>query len=83
MKSNGKIDTLIILETKTDENFPVCQFEVDGFNTLFPVDRDQEGGAIMLCLREHLPGKICRLIEEMRVVFNCVLKLPVSIIKLF
>ena len=60
----------MIPETKTDENVPVCQFKVDGLNTTFPVDRDQEGGAIMLCLREDLPAEICRLIEVTRVVLT-------------
>ena len=48
----------MISETKIDESFPVCQFEIDGFNTPFRVDKDQKGGGIMLYVREYLKAKL-------------------------
>ena len=56
VKGNG--DILMISEIKIDESFPVCQFEIDGFNIPFRVDRDQKGGGIMLYFREDLPAKL-------------------------
>ena len=37
----GNIDILMISQTKIDESFLAWQFEIDGFNTPFRVDRDQ------------------------------------------
>ena len=54
----GNVDILMISETKIDESFPVCQFEIDGFNIPFRVDRDQKSGGIMLYFREDLPAKL-------------------------
>ena len=54
----GNVDILMISETKIDESFPVCQFEIDGFNTPFRVDKDQKGGGIMLYVREYLKAKL-------------------------
>ena len=56
VKGNG--DIFMISETKTDESFPVCQFEIDWFSTPFRVDRDQKVGGIMLYFREDLPEKL-------------------------
>ena len=48
----------MISETKIDESFPVCQFEIDGLNIPFRVDRDQKGGGIMLYFKEDLTAKL-------------------------
>ena len=54
----GNIYILMISQTKIDESFLACQFEIDGFHTPFRVDRDQKGGSIMLYFREDLPAKL-------------------------
>ena len=48
----------MISETKIDEIFLVCQFEIYRFNTSFRVDRNQKGGGMMLYFREDLPAKL-------------------------
>ena len=48
----------MISETKIDASFPVCRFEIDGFNTPFRVDREQKSGGMMLYFREDLPVKL-------------------------
>ena len=63
----GNVDILIISETKNWSKFPVCQFDIDGFNTPFRVDRDQKGGGIMLYFREDLTAKLLS-IDRTRVV---------------
>ena len=48
----------MISETKIDEIFLVCQFEIYRFNTSFRADRNQKGGGMMLYFREDLPAKL-------------------------
>ena len=54
----GKVDILMISETKIDESFPLGQFKVNGFNAPFRLDRNINGGGIMLFVREDMPAKL-------------------------
>ena len=40
----GKIDVLMISETKIDESFPKGYFLIEGFSTPYRLDRDSKGG---------------------------------------
>ena len=42
------IDILMITETKLDDSFSVSQFGIDGFSTPFRLDRNKNGGGILL-----------------------------------
>ena len=42
----GKIDVLMISETKIDESFPQGNFLIDGFSSPYRLDRDSKGGGI-------------------------------------
>ena len=53
----GKVDLLLISETKIDDTFPSSQFQISGFSTPFRLDRTQNGGGIMLYVREAIPAK--------------------------
>ena len=44
----GNIDILMISETKLDESFPVGQFLIDGYSVPYRLDRDGNGGGILL-----------------------------------
>ena len=48
----------MILETKLDDSFPIEQFHVEGFGTSIRLDRNQNGGGIMLLSREGIPIKL-------------------------
>ena len=50
----GKVDILMISETKIDESFPLGQFKINDFNAPFRLDRNSNGGGIML----FVPGDI-------------------------
>ena len=52
------IDILMILETKVDDSFPDGQFFLDGFGTPFRLDRNRNGGGIMLFIRNDIPSKV-------------------------
>ena len=56
----GKIDVLIISETKIDESFPLSQFSMDGFCTPFRLDRNSEGGGILIYINNNIPCKQLR-----------------------
>ena len=62
MKSmiQGKADIFVVSETKIDESFPTCQFKIDGFSTPFRLDRNKEGGGIIVYVRSDIPCKILK-----------------------
>ena len=53
----GMVDVLVIVETKLDDTFPEGQFEIDGFKKPFRLDRNKNGGGIMIYVREDIPCK--------------------------
>ena len=53
----NKVDILLLSETKLDSFFPLNQFHIDGFTTPYRLDRNQNGGGIMLYIRQDIPSK--------------------------
>ena len=53
----GYIDILKISETKLDERFPIGQFLIDGYRVPFRLDRNENGGGILLYVRDDIPSK--------------------------
>ena len=54
----GNIDVLMVSETKIDDSFPVGNFVIDGFSTPYWLDRDSNGGGIMLYVREDISSNL-------------------------
>ena len=54
----GKVDILMISETKIDESFPLGQFKINGFNASFRIDGNSNGGGVMLFVREDILAKV-------------------------
>ena len=52
----GKVDILLISETKIDDSFPEGQFAIDGFSKPYRLDRNCDGGGLMLFIREDIPS---------------------------
>ena len=48
----------MISETKLDDNFPKGQLFIDGYHALFRYDRNGNGGAIFLYVREDIIAKV-------------------------
>ena len=48
----------MISEIKADDSFPDGQFFLDGFGTPFRLDRNRNGGDIMLFIRNEIPAKV-------------------------
>ena len=48
----------MISETKVDDSFPDGQVFLDGFGAPFRLNRNKNGGAIMLYIRNDIPAKV-------------------------
>ena len=55
---NKNIDVLLISETKIDSSFPSAQFHLEGYATPYRLDRNANGGGILLYIREDIPSKL-------------------------
>ena len=53
----NSLDVFIISETKLDETFPEGQFLMDGFTPPYRMDRNTNGGSIVLYVREDIPSR--------------------------
>ena len=47
-QNKGSIDVVLVSETKIDDSFPNGNFLIDGFNTRYKLDRNSNGGGVML-----------------------------------
>ena len=52
----GNIDAIMIAETKIDDNFPVGNFVIDGYSTLYRLDRNSSDDGILLYIKEVIPS---------------------------
>ena len=48
----------MVLEIKLDESFPQSQFKISGISRPFKLDRNSNGGGIMLFAREDIPVEL-------------------------
>ena len=55
------IDILIINESKLDDSFLSHQFFVDGYSSPLRLDRDSNGGGVIIYVREDIPCKELKL----------------------
>ena len=54
----GKIYILIISESEIDDSFPDSQFFLDEYSTRYGLDRNRDGGGIVLFVHDGIPAKI-------------------------
>ena len=54
----GKVDVLMISETKIDETFPSRQFCIEEFTPPYRLDQNCHGGGILVYIREDIPSKL-------------------------
>ena len=52
------LDILVVVETKIDESFPEQQFIIEGFSRPYRLDRNSQGGGVMIYIREDIPSKL-------------------------
>ena len=51
------LDALVIVETKIDNSYPEEQFKIEGFSKPYRLDRNAQGGGIIVYIRENIPSK--------------------------
>ena len=54
----NKIYILVLTETKLDETFPPFRFLIDGFSKPIRLDRNRNGGGILIFVRNDFPSKL-------------------------
>ena len=54
--ASQNLDILIIAETKIDTSFPTGQFAIEGFATPFRLDRNANGGGLLVYVRSDIPS---------------------------
>ena len=69
------IDILMISETKIDDAFPHSQFLIEGFSTTYRLDRDSNGGGILLYVREDISFQLNCNRKQTNRKFRCKAKL--------
>ena len=53
----SKLDILVLQETKIDCTYPTAQFLIEGFEQPFRLDRNKNGGGVIIYIKGNLPCK--------------------------
>ena len=73
---NDNIDILVLVETKLYDTFPESQFFINGFSKPYRIDRNRNGGGVMIYVRQDIPSKRLSInITFLLILSVCVLKL--------
>ena len=54
----GNIDVFVVSETKIDDSIPNGKLLIDEFSTPYRLDRNSNGGRLMLFVREDIPSNL-------------------------
>ena len=54
---DNNIEIFMVSETKIDDTFPSAQFTLEGYGTPFLLERDADGGGLLIFVREDIPCK--------------------------
>ena len=54
----GKVDILIVTETKLGSTFPTSQFMMHGYSEPYPSDRKRNGGRVLIYFQKDTPSKL-------------------------
>ena len=67
----GKVDIIVITESKLDHTFPDSSFRISGYNKPFRKDRNINGGGVLVFIRDDIPCKELQIIffNEFEVLF--------------
>ena len=52
------VDFLVVTDTKLDDTFLTSQFLVTGFSVPYRLDRNRNGGGIMIFIRDDIPSRV-------------------------
>ena len=57
---SGMFDILMITETKLDDTYPVSQLHIDGYSMPYGLDRNRNGGRVIIDARKNIPSTVLR-----------------------
>ena len=52
------MDILVVTESKIDNSFPAQQFDIQGYARPFRLDRNKEGGGVLIYIREDIGANV-------------------------
>ena len=52
------LDILVVCENKLDETLSSSQFYMDGFSLPYRLDRNHNGGGVMIFVKQDIPSKL-------------------------
>ena len=53
----GNVDIMVFSETKLDDSYPATQLLIEGFGKPFSLDRNAQGGGLLIYVRSDIPCK--------------------------
>ena len=68
---NRNLD-ILLSETKLDDLFPSAQFMLNNFSISYRLDRNSNGGGLLLCVREDVPSKFLKVKSDCNIESVCV-----------
>ena len=69
---NRNLDIILLSETKLDDSFPSAQFMLKNFGILYRLDRNSNGGGLLLYVREDIPSKFLKVKSDCNIESICV-----------
>ena len=64
---SGYFDVIILAEAKLDDSFPKAQFCIDGFSIPYRLDRNENGGGLVIYVRDDIPSKTLKNITILKI----------------
>ena len=69
---NRNLDVILLTETKLDDSFPSAQFMLKNFGIPYRLDRNSNGGGLLLYVREDIPSNFLKVKSNCNIESICV-----------
>ena len=69
---NRNLDIILLSETKLNDLFPLVQFILKGYGIPYRLDRNSNGGGLLLYVHEDIPSKFLKVKSNCNIEYFCV-----------
>ena len=69
---NRNLDIILLSEIKLDDSFPLAQFILKNFGIPYRLNRNSNGGGLLLYVRENIPSKFLKVKSACNIESICV-----------
>ena len=69
---NRNLDIIVLSKTKLDDSFPSTQFMLKNFGIPYRLDRNSNGGGLLLYVRDDIPSKFLKVKSDCNIESICV-----------